>query len=313
MVASGMAAAGYEYVNIDDCWMAPERDARGRLQSDPHRFPSGINALGEYAHAGGLKLGIYASAGTATCQHLPGSLDHEAIDAVTFAQWGVDLLKYDNCYNQDRPAIERYQAMADALEASGRDIVYSVCEWGDSEPWTWADKVGGHYWRTYGDISDNWARMVDILDQQVGLESFSGPNGWNDPDMLEVGNGGMSTEEYRAQMSLWAMLNAPLIAGNDLRSMDTVTHDLLTNSEVLAVDQDWAGSQGRKIADEGLTEIWAKPISSGGVAIVFFNRGTDDAVVYTRPSTDLDLPFAHAHSIRDLWTGSEQSLSAGLR
>jgi alpha-galactosidase len=300
MVSSGMKAAGYTYVNIDDCWMAPERDAQGRLQADPVRFPSGIKALADYVHERGLKLGIYSSAGTKTCQGLPASLDHETTDAASFAEWGVDLLKYDNCNNQGRPAVERYTAMAEALAATGRDIVYSICEWGANKPWEWAAEVGGHYWRTTGDISDRWGSMVSILDQQVGLETYSGPNAWNDPDMLEVGNGGMTTEEYRAHMSLWSLLNAPLIAGNDLRTMDATTRDMLTDRDVLAVNQDWAGIQGHKIADDGDLEVWAKPMSDGSAAVVLFNRGVAGAQVATTAAA-LGLLNAPAYQMRDLW------------
>ena len=300
MVASGMTAAGYEYVNVDDCWMAPQRDADGRLQADPVRFPSGMAALADYVHAKGLKLGIYSSAGTKTCQGLPASLDHEEIDAVTFAEWDVDLLKYDNCFNQGRPAVERFKAMGDALEISGRDIVYSICEWGDGQPWTWGSDVGGHYWRTSGDIVDGWGSVIAILNQQAGLSRFSGPHGWNDPDMLQVGNGGMLTTEYRAHMSMWALLNAPLIAGNDLRSMDSTTRDILTNPEVIAVDQDWAGVGGEQIADVGDLEIWAKPMSQGGVAVVLLNRGLAGAEM-TTSAGDLDLPDADEYDVRDVW------------
>ncbi len=312
MVSSGMAAAGYTYVNIDDCWMAPERDAQGRLRADPLRFPGGIAAVADYVHAKGLKLGIYSSAGTATCQGLPASLDHETTDAASFAEWGVDLLKYDNCNNQGRPAVERYTAMADALAASGRDIVFSICEWGSNEPWTWAAQVGGHYWRTTGDISDNWSSMVSILDQQVGLEAYSGPNAWNDPDMLEVGNGGMSTEEYRAHLSLWSLLNAPLIAGNDLRTMDATTLSLLTDPDVLAVNQDWAGIQGHKIADAGDLEVWAKPTSDGGAAVVLFNRGTTGAPIATTAAA-LGLPDAPAYTMRDLWADTTTVTTGNVR
>jgi alpha-galactosidase len=312
MVTSGMRAAGYEYVNIDDCWMAPQRDAEGRLQADPARFPSGIKAVADYVHASGLKLGIYSSAGTKTCQGLPASLDHEATDAASFAEWGVDLLKYDNCNNQGRPALERYTAMADALAATGRDIVYSICEWGANKPWEWAAEVGGHYWRTTGDIADRWGSVVSILDQQVGLEAYSGPNAWNDPDMLEVGNGGMTTEEYRAHMSLWSILNAPLIAGNDLRAMDATTLALLTDPDVLAVDQDWAGVQGHKIADDGDLEVWAKPMSTGGAAVVLFNRGVAGAQVGTTAAA-LGLPGARAYAVRDLWANTTTLTSGQVR
>jgi alpha-galactosidase len=300
MVFSGMAALGYVYVNIDDCWMAPQRDPGGRLQADPQRFPGGIKALADYVHAKGLKLGVYSSAGTATCMNLPAGLDHEMVDAVTFAEWGVDLLKYDNCGSDGRPSVERFTAMGDALKASGRDIVYAVCEWGDDRPWEWAAKAGAHYWRTYGDISDDWDSVVAILDKQVPLWPYSGPHGWNDPDMLEVGNGGMTTEEYRAHVSLWALLNAPLIAGNDLRSMDATTRGLLTNPEVIAVDQNWGGAQGDKVADFGDLEIWAKPMSTGGVAVVLLNRGLRGAEIETSPA-ELGVRRADEYNVRDLW------------
>jgi alpha-galactosidase len=300
MVSSGMAAMGYTYVDIDDCWMAPERDAGGRLQADPQRFPGGIKALADYVHAKGLKLGIYASAGTATCQNLPGSLDHESTDAATFAEWGVDLLKYDNCYNPGRPAVERFSAMGNALEASGRDIVYSISDWGDEQSWRWAGNAGGHYWRTFADITDSWDAVVVIVEQQAGLARFSRPHGWNDPDSLEVGNGGMSTDEDRAHVSLWAVLNAPLIAGNDLRSMDATTRGLLTNPEVIAVDQDWGGMQGDKVADVGDLEIWAKPMSTGGAAVVLLNRGLYGTEIAASPA-ELGLRCADEYNIRDLW------------
>jgi alpha-galactosidase len=303
MVSSGMAAAGYSYVSIDDCWMAPQRDATGHLQADPQRFPHGIKALADYVHSKGLKFGIYASAGTETCANLPGSLDHEPTDARSFAEWGVDLVKYDNCFNQGRPPDERYTAMGAALENTGRDILYSVCEWGDSQPWTWASNAGGHFWRTYGDIADNWGAMVDIVEAQAGLGRYARPHGWNDPDMLEVGNGGMTTDEYQAHMSMWAVLNAPLIAGNDLRSMSATTRDLLTNPEVIAVDQDWGGAQGDKVADVGDLEIWAKPMSTPGVAVVLLNRGIGGAEMATS-AHELGLGSADEYAVRDPWTHS---------
>jgi alpha-galactosidase len=314
MVSSGMAAAGYEYVNIDDCWAEPERDPEtGRYVAHHERFPSGIKALADYVHERGLKLGIYTSAGTLTCARtMPGSLDHEEVDAQTFADWGVDLLKYDNCNNEGRPAIERYTAMAKALEATGRPIVYSICEWGQNQPWEWAAEVGGHYWRTTGDISDNWGSVVSILDQQVGLEAYSGPNAWNDPDMLEVGNGGMTTEEYRAHMSLWSLLNAPLIAGNDLRSMTATTRAMLTDPDVIAVNQDWAGIQGHKIADDGDLEVWAKPTSDGGAAVVLFNRGGTGAQVATT-AQELGLPRSRGYAMRDLWRDTTVVTSGTVR
>lgn len=312
MVASGMADAGYEYVNIDDCWMAPERDADGNLQADPERFPSGIKALADYVHANGLKLGIYSSAGTATCQHLPASLDHEEADAAKFAEWEVDLLKYDNCNNEGRPALERYTAMAQALLATGRPIVFSICEWGESDPWASFGPELGHLWRTTGDISDNWGSVTSILDQQVGLEAYSGPNAWNDPDMLEVGNGGMTTDEYRSHMALWSVMNAPLIAGNDLRDMDAETLAVLTDPEVLAVNQDWAGVQGHRVADDGDVEVWAKPLADGGVAAVLLNR-SDQAGTVSTTAEVLGLDDAPAYAVRDLWDGGVTETRGEIR
>ncbi|CAM06226.1 glycoside hydrolase family 27 protein [Saccharopolyspora erythraea] len=304
MVASGMKDAGYTYVNIDDCWMAPERDAEGRLQADPHRFPSGIKALADHVHAKGLKLGIYSSAGTKTCQGLPASLDHEEIDARSFAEWGVDYLKYDNCNNEGRPAVERYSEMSEALRATGRRIVYSICEWGENDPWNRGRDVGGHLWRTTGDISDSWSSMTSLLDQQVGIEQHSGPGGWNDPDMLEVGNGGMTDTEYRAHFSLWALLNAPLLAGNDLRSMDEPTARILLNPELIAINQDWGGKQGYRVRDDGETEVWAKPVSDGSVAVVLFNRDGQERRI-SATTEEVGLPGADRYRVRDLWTGDE--------
>ncbi len=312
IVASGMRDAGYEYVNIDDCWMAPERDAEGRLQPDPVDFPHGIAALADYVHARGLKLGIYSSAGTATCQGLPASLGHEEIDAQTFADWGVDYLKYDNCNNQGVPAIERYQAMGDALAATGRDIVYSICEWGSNDPWLWGRDVGGHLWRTTGDITDRWDSVMSLLDQQVGLEAYSGPNGWNDPDMLEVGNDGLTRAESRAHMSLWALLNAPLIAGNDVRDMEPWVLDQLTDPDVVAINQDWGGEQGSKLRDDGDTEVWSKPMSDGSTAVVLLNRGANTQTVATT-ARDLGLRSSKFYSVRDVWADTTRTSGGTIR
>jgi alpha-galactosidase len=300
MVSSGMRDAGYRYVNIDDCWEAPARDANGRLTTDTARFPGGMKALADYVHSKGLKIGIYSSAGTGTCQRRPASLDHEQIDAKTFAEWGIDYLKYDNCNNQQRPALERYKAMGDALKATGRPIVFSLCEWGQNKPWEWGRSVGGHLWRTTGDIRDQWMSVMTLLDKQVGLEKYSGPNAWNDPDMLEVGNGRMTYTEYVAHFSLWSLMNAPLIAGNDLRSMNDSTKSILTNKDVIAVDQDWGGMQGHKIRDDGQLEVWMKPMSNGDKAVVLLNRDTTKAELSVTPA-ELELSGG-SHQVRDLWT-----------
>jgi len=310
IVSSGMKDAGYQYVNIDDCWEAPARDANGNLAADPQRFPSGIKALADYVHSKGLKIGIYSSAGTGTCQRRPASLDHEVADARTFASWGIDYLKYDNCNNEHRPALERYRAMGDALKAAGRPIVFSLCEWGQNKPWEWGRTVGGNLWRTTGDIRDRWTSMLSILDKQVGLEKYSGPNGWNDPDMLEVGNGHMTNSEYVAHFSLWSLLNAPLIAGNDIRSMNDSTRAILTNHEVIAVDQDWGGEQGHKIRDDGEQEVWIKPMSTGDRAVILLNR---DSTAATVRATMQEIGLSSGtHGARNLWTHSNTSFSGEI-
>ncbi|SDW38062.1 alpha-galactosidase [Amycolatopsis xylanica] len=310
LVSSGMRDAGYEYVNIDDCWAEPQRNVMGDLEANRKTFPSGMKALADYVHAKGLKLGIYTSAGTRTCADtMPGGLDHEAVDARTFAAWGVDYLKYDNCNTQGRPASERYQAMGDALKATGRDIVYALCEWGENKPWLWGRTVGAQLWRTTLDIADSWDSMTDILDKQIGLEAYSGPGGWNDPDMLEVGNGGMTDTEYRAHFALWSILNAPLIAGNDLGAMTPETRKILLNRDLIAVNQDWGGKQGHKIRDDGDTEVWAKPMSDGSAAVLLLNRASATRTVSAEASA-LGLR-ARDYRVRDLWTGAETS-SAGV-
>jgi len=309
MVSSGMRDAGYRYVNIDDCWMAKTRDSLGNLQSDPIRFPHGIKAIADYVHGKGLKLGIYSSAGTKTCEGLPASLDHEVADANKFAEWGVDYLKYDNCNNEKRPAIPRYTAMSNALKATGRPIVFSLCEWGENKPWEWGKQAGGMLWRTTGDISDKWTSMIGILNRQVGLEKFSGPGGWNDPDMLEVGNGKMTFNEYIAHFSLWAILNAPLIAGNDLRTMSDTTRAILTNAAVIAVNQDWGGQQGSRLVNDTVThtQVWVKPMRNGGRAVVLLNLGTT-ATSISVGTADLGLRPADKYQATDLWAHSIQEV-----
>jgi alpha-galactosidase len=313
MVSSGMKAAGYTYVNIDDCWAEHDRDAEGKLVANHERFPSGIKALADYVHSKGLKLGIYTSAGTMTCANtMPGALDHETADAQSFADWGVDYLKYDNCNNEGRPAIDRYQAMGDALKATGRPIVYALCEWGENKSWLWGKDVGAQLWRTTGDISDNWSSMLSNLDQQVGLEAYSGPGAWNDPDMLEVGNGGMTDTEYRAHFALWSLLNAPLIAGNDLASMSDATKQILTNKNLIAVDQDWGGEQGHKVRDDGDLEVWAKPMSDGASTVVLFNRGETTAAI-SSTAKEIGLGSARDYQVRDLWSNAVTESTGTLR
>ncbi|KAL8464893.1 hypothetical protein ACS0TY_034394 [Phlomoides rotata] len=237
MVSTGLAALGYKYINLDDCWAELNRDSKGNLVAKGSTFPSGIKALADYVHGKGLKLGIYSDAGTQTCsKQMPGSLGHEEQDAKTFASWGVDYLKYDNCNNNNISPKERYPVMAKALLNSGRPIFFSLCEWGQEDPATWAKSIGNS-WRTTGDISDNWDSMTSRADLNDKWAAYAGPGGWNDPDMLEVGNGGMSTQEYRSHFSIWALAKAPLLIGCDIRSLDAVTRALLSNHEVIAVNQ----------------------------------------------------------------------------
>ena len=270
MVSSGMQGAGYQYVNIDDCWQV-SRDASGTIVADPTRFPSGMKALADYVHSKGLKLGLYTDAGTGTCEKRPGSLNHEDQDAKTYASWGIDYVKIDWCNSEGLDPEVQYAKFRDALVHSGRPIVFSICNWGVKTPWRWGPTTG-NLWRTTGDINDTYDRMTLIGFGQNGLEKFAGPGHWNDPDMLEVGNGGMKSDEYRTHMALWAILAAPLLAGNDLRSMSPETKELLTNSEVLAVDQDKKGVQGHRVWQEGPLEIWVKPLADGSQAVGLFNR-----------------------------------------
>lgn len=271
MVSSGMKAAGYEYINIDDCWHG-DRDSLGFIHPNPKRFPSGMKALADYVHSKGLKLGIYSDAGSKTCAGKPGSRGYEFQDALMYAKWGVDYLKYDWCNTESLKGEGAYKTMAAALKKAGRPMVLSICEWGTDRPWTWAPKVG-ELWRTTGDISNNIGSVMKILDLQKGLRQYAGPGHWNDPDMLEVGNG-MATNEDRAHFAMWCMIAAPLIAGNDLRSMSAQTAAILKNKEVIAVDQDQMGVQGYQYEIKDSVETWLKPLQGGDWAVCFLNRGS---------------------------------------
>ncbi len=300
MVSSGMKAAGYKYVNIDDCWQV-SRDAQGTIVADPTRFPSGIEALADYVHRKGLKLGVYTDAGRLTCEKRPGSLDHEVQDAKTYAAWGVDYVKIDWCHAEGLDPEVQYAKFRDALAQAGRPIIFSICNWGVKAPWQWGPRTG-NLWRTTGDIKDNYDRMSVIGFSQNGLEKFAGLGHWNDPDMLEVGNGGMKRDEYLTHMSLWALLAAPLLAGNDLRSMDAETKEILTNPEVIAVDQDTKGLQGHRLWDEGPLEIWAKQLGDGGYAVGLFNRGESELKI-TLDSKMLGI--TGPARLRNLWEHQE--------
>ena len=268
-VSSGMKDAGYQYFVLDDGWMAMQRDSNGSLVADPAKFPGGMKKLVDYVHAKGLKFGIYNCAGTLTCGGYPGTRGYEYQDARLYASWGVDYLKFDWCNTDSLNAHEAYTTMSKAIKVAGRPMVFSLCEWGNHKPWHWAKNVG-HLWRTTGDIGAGFGRLVNkgtwnalgvtgILDQQEGLRKYAGPGHWNDLDMLEVGNG-MSYNEDRAHFSLWCMLAAPLMAGNDLRKMTDQTKSILTNRDVIAVDQDALGIEGFKYSAVDGLEIWIKPL-----------------------------------------------------
>ncbi|HKG91498.1 MAG TPA: glycoside hydrolase family 27 protein [Gemmatimonadaceae bacterium] len=328
MVSSGMRDAGYRYVNIDDCWHG-ERDSLGFIRPNPQRFPSGMKALADYVHAKGLLLGIYSDAGAKTCGGHPGSQGHEYQDALTYARWGIDYLKYDWCNTNGRNAPEAYRTMRDALRSAGRPIVFSICEWGDNKPWDWARDVG-HLWRTTGDITHCWDceqshgswsswGILRILDRQRGLRAHAGPGHWNDPDMMEVGNG-MTASEDRAHFTMWALLAAPLIAGNDLRTMSKETRDILTNREVIAVNQDSLGVQGwpYETTTDGL-EVWFKPLAGGDWAMAILNRADAPRAVsfdfaHEWVSDDLSKRETRfgttTYRIRDLWTKRDLGTTA---
>jgi alpha-galactosidase len=283
---------------IDDCWQV-SRDKNGTIVPDAQRFASGMKALADYVHGKGLKFGVYSDAGARTCQGRPGSNGYEVEDARQYAAWGVDYLKYDWCNSDGVDPKIAYPTMRDALKATGRPIVFSLCEWGRNQPWTWARGVG-HLWRTTGDISDRWDSWVRLLDQQVGLEKFAGPGGWNDPDMLEVGNGGMTTAEYRAHFSFWCLLASPLMAGNDIRQMSAETHDILTNKEVNAIDQDPLGAQGHRVRKDGNLEVWARRLQGNAQVVILFNRGRTAQTIAVSWQ-ELGLPWDAEPLLRDLW------------
>ena len=316
MVSSGMQDAGYQYVVIDDCWQV-DRDAQGNIVPNAKRFPAGIKAVADYVHAKGLKFGIYSDAGTGTCQNRPGGRGYEFQDARQYAAWGVDYLKYDWCNHSTQDSQASYSIMRDALKKSGRPIVFSLCEWGSTKPWLWAGEVG-NLWRSTGDISDKWDTgekrdglgVVQILDLQDGLQSYAGPGHWNDPDMLEVGNGGMSLTEYRAHFSMWCLLAAPLLAGNDIRSMSADIHDILTNKEVIAIDQDPLGREGRRVKRADGLEVWAKQLADGGRAVALLNRTGAEAKI-TASWTDLGYPDHVPAKVRDLWAKKDLGETSG--
>ncbi|MFD2415645.1 glycoside hydrolase family 27 protein [Amycolatopsis pigmentata] len=307
---NGMQAAGYAYVNIDDCWMTSARDSAGRLVPDPAKFPDGISGTAAYVHSLGLKLGIYEDGGTATCAGYPGSLGHETTDANTFAAWGVDYLKYDNCNNQGVSARTRYTAMRDALAATGRPILFSLCNWGEESVWTWGAPVGNS-WRTTGDISASFASMVSTFHGNAGLAPYAGPGHWNDPDMLEIGNNGMSPTENRSEFSLWAEMAAPLLAGTDIAGASAETLNVLTNRNVIAVDQDSLGRQGTLVSSVNGLDVLAKPLANGDVSVVLFNE-TGSAATISTTAAAIGKTGASAYTLTDLWSGGTSSTTGDI-
>lgn len=311
-VSKGLKDVGYTYVNIDDCWALPDRNAKGDLVPDPARFPHGIKALADYVHGQGLKFGIYTSAGTHTCNKagFPGALGHEQQDANLFASWGVDYLKYDNCNNQGVDAQQRYKAMRDALAKSGRAIAYSICEWGQNQPWTWAAPVG-NLWRTTGDISDKWSSMISKAQANRGLAQYAGPGHWNDPDMLEVGNGGMTAAEYRTHFSLWAMMAAPLLIGSDLRKVSDDSFSILKNTDVIALDQDSLGKQATVLSATGGLVVYSKVLANGDRAVALSNETSATATISTSASAT-GIGSASSYSLKDLWSKAVRTTSGSI-
>ena len=336
MVEYGLVDAGYVYLNLDDGWHG-ERDAQGFIHEDPEKFPSGMKALADYLHAKGLKLGIYSDAGTNTCACYAGSLGHEYQDAFMYAQWGVDYLKYDWCYTTNINPRGAYALMRNALRVAGRPILFSMCEWGSSKPWEWAAEVG-HSWRTTGDIGISflpiplrydgngrplWKALgvMEIVEMNEPLRRYAGPGHWNDPDMLEVGNG-MSVSEDRAHFTLWCMMAAPLILGNDITNMTPETLSIITNREMIAVDQDPLGIQGLRLKKEGDLQYWFKPLADGDWAFCILNVG-DSAVSVPVDWTALEVEdeisgrttsFSSVnYSVKDIWNASAKPFTTQVR
>ncbi len=323
IVATGMKDAGYIYVNIDDTWEG-QRDANGVLHTNS-KFPD-MKALADYVHSKGLKIGIYSSPGPKTCANYEGSLGHEEQDAQMYASWGIDYLKYDLCSfipavlekqepnnkaAQMRLMIAAYDKMGKALKATGRPIVYSLCQYGWDSVWEWAPAMGVNLWRTTGDIEPKWDRIYALLSQQSGLEKYAGPGHWNDPDMLEVGNGKLSLAENRAHFSMWAMLASPLLAGNDLANMKPEIKDILTNHDVIAIDQDKMGKQAEHVYSDGEVEVWSRTLSGGAMAVAVLNVGSDRYSTHPFHLSLSKLGLHGAHKGKDLWSGKEMNLTDG--
>jgi alpha-galactosidase len=318
MVSSGMRDAGYQYVNLDDCWAASTRDANGHLQADPTKFPHGIKAVADYVHARGLKLGIYEDVGTKTCAGYPGSYGHVQDDADTFASWDIDFVKVDWCnvpfgnfpgLTQQQVAVQLYTAYSQALKATGRPMFFSICEWDPKlQPWTWAPAIS-NMWRSNNDYGSQWSQTLANLDQEAPLAKYAGPGHWNDPDILMVGKMATDTES-QAHFSAWSMLAAPLLAGNDLRNMSAATKAILTNREVIAIDQDPLGAQATRLSHTGNADVWTRTLAGGDRAVMLLNRG-DSATKISTTAQAVGLPAAGAYTVRDLWAHTTAE-SAGV-
>ena len=324
IVASGMKDAGYIYINIDDTWEG-ERDASGVLHTNS-KFPD-MKALADYVHSKGLKIGIYSGPGTKTCGGYAASLGHEEQDAKMYAAWGIDYLKYDLCsfipdvmlkqaphdeVQQMRLMVAAYTKMGKALQSTGRPIVYSLCQYGWDSPWEWAPALGGNSWRTTGDINPHWDRIYTILSQQAGLEKYAGPGHWNDPDMLEVGNGKLTLAENRSHFSMWAMLASPLLAGNDLPHMKPEIKAILTNRDVIAIDQDPLGHKASRIYSDGEVDVWARHLSGGAMAVAILNAGSDRVATHPFHLDLAKLGLHGAQQSKNLWTGNSVELTQNM-
>lgn len=339
MVETGLRDLGYNYIFIDDGWQGG-RDNKNNIIADPAKFPSGMKSLVDYVHTKGMKIGIYSDAAPLTCGGYTASLNFEEQDAKSFAAWGFDYLKYDYCGAPAdwQTAISRYERMAKALQNSGRDIAFGICEWGDRSPWLWARKAGGHLWRTTADVRDKWkshapagsaphelhgygAGILDILEINAGLDKYAGPNGWNDPDMLVVGlygkKGAPSTDlggtgctdtEYQSQMSLWCLMAAPLMITCDVRNMNEATKRILTNKDIIAIDQDPLGIQAERKLKTDLLQIFVKPLSNGDVALGILNTSDQEQTIEVNPET---LGIFNKRKAKDLWSG--QTMKTGKR
>lgn len=321
MVKSGMKDVGYEYVVIDDCWQTG-RDEKGNIIVDKERFPNGMKPVADYVHSLGLKFGIYSCAGSKTCQGRPGSRGHQFQDAIQYAEWGVDYLKYDWCYNEGQDAKAAYKTMSDALKACGRPIVFSICEWGENKPWEWGKGIG-HMWRITPDIRDcydckfNWGGVgvLQILDKALTLDQYAGPGHWNDLEMLEIGNGGQTEHEYRSHFAIWSMMSAPLMAGNDIRDMDSLSKNILCNKEAVAINQDPLGRSAFRFIQFNGIDILVKPLSNGDVAFLFINR--NNFKIDLNYNWNMDSVFDRAfengalymkrnpRKIKEIWTGKD--------